>query len=132
MKMVYNTGGREKYFKGYAGDCVTRAFAIATGRDYKEVYDELSAMLPKGQSARDGVPQKICRKYADQIGWEWVPCMTIGSGCKVHLRSDELPGGTIICRVSKHLVAVIDGVLQDTYDCTRGGTRCVYGYWRKK
>jgi hypothetical protein len=24
---------------------------------------------------------------------------------------------------------VIDGVLHDTHDCTRGGTRCVYGYW---
>jgi len=24
---------------------------------------------------------------------------------------------------------VIDGVLHDTHDCSRDGTRCVYGYW---
>jgi len=28
-------------------------------------------------------------------------------------------------------VAVIDGVINDTYDCSREGTRCVYGYWEK-
>jgi hypothetical protein len=32
--------------------------------------------------------------------------------------------------VSRHAVAVIDGVIHDTYDCSRGGKRCVYGYWR--
>jgi hypothetical protein len=26
---------------------------------------------------------------------------------------------------------VIDGVIHDTFDPSRGGTRCVYGYWIK-
>jgi hypothetical protein len=25
---------------------------------------------------------------------------------------------------------VIDGVIHDTHDCSRNGTRCVYGYYR--
>jgi hypothetical protein len=58
--------------------------------------------------------------------------MDFGSGCTVHLKSDELPKGTLIVRLSKHLAAVKDGVLHDTYDCSRGGTRCVYGYYRQK
>jgi folate-dependent phosphoribosylglycinamide formyltransferase PurN len=57
--------------------------------------------------------------------------MNIGSGCTVHLRADELPGGTIVCQCSRHLVAVVDGVLQDTHDSSRSGTRCVYGYWSR-
>ena len=57
--------------------------------------------------------------------------MGIGTGCTVHLADGELPMGTLIVSVSRHLVAVIDGVIQDTHDCSRGGTRCVYGYWRK-
>jgi hypothetical protein len=65
-------------------------------------------------------------------GWEWVACMQIGQGCKVHLIHSELPKGRIIASVSKHLCAVIDGVVNDTYDCSRDGTRCVYGYFRKK
>ena len=56
--------------------------------------------------------------------------MGIGTGCKVHLRKDELPMGRIIVALSKHYAAVIDGVVHDTHDPSRSGTRCVYGYWR--
>jgi hypothetical protein len=65
-------------------------------------------------------------------GFEWVPTMKVGSGCQVHLRPDELPTGTLIVKVSKHLTAVVDGVIEDTHDPSRGGNRCVYGYYRKK
>jgi hypothetical protein len=57
--------------------------------------------------------------------------MLIGSGCKVHLRPDELPKDTIIVRLSKHLSTVVNGVIQDTFDPSRNGTRCVYGYFKK-
>ena len=43
----------------------------------------------------------------------------------------ELPRGPLIVKVSRHLTAVIDGVLYDTHDCSRGGTRCVYGYFSR-
>ena len=36
----------------------------------------------------------------------------------------------IVVSVSKHLTAVIDGVIHDTHDCSRSETRCVYGYWQ--
>ncbi len=29
----------------------------------------------------------------------------------------------------RHYTAVIDGVINDTHDPSREGTRCVYGYW---
>lgn len=59
----------------------------------------------------------------------WVPTMFIGSGCKVHMKSSELPKGRILVRLSQHYVAVVDGVINDTYDCSRNETRCVYGYY---
>ena len=65
-------------------------------------------------------------------GWRWVPCMTIGSGCKVHLRADELPDGNLIVRLSRHLACVRNGVLHDNHDSSRGGTRCCYGYYTKE
>jgi hypothetical protein len=70
------------------------------------------------------------RAYLAALGWRWTPVMQIGSGCRVHLRADELPAGRLIVKVTHHLVAVIDGVIHDTHNCSRGGTRCVYGYWR--
>lgn len=55
--------------------------------------------------------------------------MLIGQGCRVHLRQGELPHGRLVVSVSKHLTAVIDGVIYDTHDPSRGGMRCVYGYY---
>jgi hypothetical protein len=36
--------------------------------------------------------------------------VSIGGGCTVHLRDGELPRGRLIVSVSKHVLAVIDGV----------------------
>lgn len=139
MSFNYNDGGRKAAgYEGSAGDCVVRAIAIATERPYQEVYDALFELNRnqrgrlRGASPRDGgTKTATIRKYLSGAGWEFVPTMTIGSGCKVHLRAEELPAGRLIVRASKHLVAVIDGVINDTYDPSREGTRCVYGYYRK-
>lgn len=141
MKFIYADGGRSKYFKGETGDCVCRAICNATGMDYKEVYDlinsygfkERASKRRQGKSnARTGVYKETSRKILKELGWRWIPTMTIGSGCQVHLREDELPKDTIIVKVSRHLTCVKDGVLYDTYDCTRDGNRCVYGYYIKR
>ena len=139
MKFVHDDGGREAAgFKGKTGDCVTRAIAIATGVPYREVYDAINASAAgerrgkrkRGKSnARIGVYKMTQRKYIASLGWQWTPTMHVGSGCQVHLRDDELPPGRLIVSLSKHAVAVIDGVIHDIYDCSRGGKRCVYGYW---
>lgn len=171
MKWVYNDGGRAAAgFKGTTGDCAARAIAIATGKPYQEVYDAINEIgssertgrrKRKKSNARTGVYTVAAKKYMAALGWAWVPTMAIGSGCKVHLNENELPGGRIVCRVSKHYVAVIDGVLHDIFDSGERGTtvyskntpkedlpkgaywlengngwayspeRCVYGYWSK-
>lgn len=141
MYFKYNDGGRKLAgYKGDANDCVVRSIAIATGKPYKEVYDEINELAKtertgkrkKGKSnSRTGVYKNTIKRYMTSLGWKWVPTMFIGSGCKVHLKKDELPMGRIICNLSKHHVAMIDGVINDTHDCSRDGTRCVYGYWQK-
>ena len=137
----FNDGGRsDAGFKGHCGDCGVRAAAIAVDAPYIEVYryaQELnkSVKLPKckritqSSSVRDGVHVEVMHALLKWYGFTWVPTMKIGSGCKTHLHAGELPPGRIVCRVSKHYCAVIDGVLHDTHDCSRYGTRCVYGYW---
>ena len=142
MKFIHSDGGRNKYFKASnVGDCVCRAICNATGEDYKKIYDlinELSKNERTGKrkrgtsNARSGVYKSTEKKIIEDIlGWKWHSCMTIGSGCKVHLTDSELPNGNLIVRVSKHLTCVKNGILYDTYDCSRNGTRCVYGYWSK-
>lgn len=140
MKFVFDDGGRAAAgYKGDTGDCVCRSIAIATGMPYVEIYGALNGHAekerpPQGRrrsSARTGVRKKVYRKYIAALKWQWVPTMFIGQGCKVHLRKEELPAGRLIVRLSKHLCAVVDGVIHDTHDPSREGTRCVYGYWVK-
>lgn len=143
---MHDDGGRAAAgFKGKADDCVTRAIAIATGRPYREVYDDLNGLgkqerqrtskrtgKPKSKSsARTGVYKPTIREYMKSLGWVWHPTMQIGKGCTVHLRAEELPPGRLVVTVSRHSVAVIDGVVHDNHDSRRGGTRCVYGYYTK-
>lgn len=141
MKFIHHDGGREAAgFRGKAGDCVVRAIAIATRVPYQDVYDivneagaqERESRRRRGKSsARTGVYKPTTRKLLESLGWKWTPTMQIGSGCKVHLRSGELPSGRLIVQVSRHLSAVIDGVIYDTHDPSRKGTRCVYGFFSR-
>jgi hypothetical protein len=136
---TYDDGGRaDAGYVGDAGDCVTRAIAIATGIDYATVYDALAAGMASSRgrhhtrgkrSARNGVFRNVYDPYLAGLGWRWTPTMAVGQGCRVHLRADELPAGRIVARLSRHVCAVIDGVIHDTADPSRDGTRCVYGYW---
>jgi hypothetical protein len=139
MPFVFCDGGRAAAgYRGKTGDCTCRAIAIATGRDYQTVCSEINLLaqterLTKRRAKRSractGVHKPTTRRYLLSLGWRWVPTMFIGQGCKVHLRTGELPNGTLIVAVSHHLVAVLDGTIYDTHDCSRGGTRCVYGYF---
>lgn len=135
MTWQQNDGGRSHYFKGRdVGDCVVRAVTIASGKDYKWVYDQLSAIQKRqdGKTAREGVSVKnpAFKEFMKSLGFCWTPTMKVGQGCKVHLNGNELPAGRLVCQVSRHSVAVIDGAIHDTHDSTRDGKRCVYGYWR--
>ena len=148
LKFKVDDGGRaEAGFKGKAGDCVVRSIAIVTGSSYQKIYNDLyeanrlfrtdsktklaKNIKKKNDSPRTGTHRAVLKKYLYKLGWNWTPTMFVGQGCKVHLKKEELPSGTLIVSCSKHITVVKEGVLHDTYDCSRNGTRCVYGYWTK-
>lgn len=143
MNFVYDDGGRKAAgFSDKMSDCVTRTIAIATGLPYLHVYFALSVgtkseRVAKGRRRRTTAAHGVhtnrtwFKRYMKTLGWKWTPTMGIGTGCRIHLRDGELPMGRLIVSVSRHLVAVVDGVIHDTHDCSRNGNRCVYGYWSK-
>jgi hypothetical protein len=149
IQFIEDDGGRRKAgFKNEktAGDCVARAVAIASGRPYIEIYNELAELnanmiMSKHRRKRGAAGQrtasrgiwtksKAFKDYMAAQGFEWTSTMSIGSGTKVHVRADELPHARLVLRLSNHCAAVVWGVLYDAYDCSRDGTRAVYGYWR--
>ncbi len=147
MLFQYNDGGRKAAgFTGSAGDCVTRAIAIAAELPYREVYDAMAEgnanqrqtkrMQKTGagkRTARDGIytKRKWFKDYMREQGFVWVPLNFIGSSEKKHLIPEDVPQGRLIASVSKHYTAIIDGVINDTFSPARGGERMLYGYWVK-
>jgi hypothetical protein len=163
MPFVKDDGGRAAAgYKGSAGDCVCRSIAIASGKPYAEVYAALaggagSERKTRGRSARNGIhtTRRWFKELMRSWGFRWIPTMSIGSGCKVHLTAGELPAGRLVVAVSKHYTAVIDGTIHDTHNperelhCIESDSgrelkpsekrvpsgiasirrRCVYGYW---
>lgn len=145
----YNDGGRRAagHSGDAPGDCAVRAIAIAFDLPYTDVYNELWRHMKRREaesrtrnrkhyfsgSPRSGVPKECIDDLMIEWGWEWRPLVTIGQKEKMHLRYDELPEaaltGSAIMNCSKHVVAVVRGVLHDTHDPCREGTRLVYGYW---
>jgi hypothetical protein len=148
LKLKINDGGRAAAgYKGQVGDCVVRSIAIVTGQPYQKVYNDLfkaneefrntsktklaRSLKQRNDSPRSGTHRVVLKKYLAELGFKWTPTMFVGKGCTVHLKKEELPSGTLLVSCSKHITVVKDGVLHDTHDCTRNGTRCVYGYWFK-
>ena len=134
MEYIYNDGGRSKYFKGKAEDCVCRAISIASNRDYKEVYDNLKKALG---TPRNGVftTNKAFKDWMVANGFVWTPCSGIGVKTSVHFIEGELPKGRLVCSVANHYVAVVDDKVYDTWDSRYNSfneVRRIYGYWEYK
>lgn len=148
----FDDGGRAASgLRGATGDCVARSVAIASGLPYVQVYARLASgnscqragkFGKRPRTARNGIQtsRKWFRDYMAELGFKWTPTMRVGQGCKVHLLAGELPAGRLVVALSKHLTAVIDGVIRDTFDPSRTSVkndergyrlshRCVYGYW---
>src|SRR5262245_61009517 len=117
---VHHDGGRAAAgFSGRApGDCATRAAAIASGRDYRWVYDRINQIARtherrgkrKGDisNARTGVHKATMKRLMFELGADWVPTMTIGSGCQLHVAMNELPIGRLVLSLSRHYAAIVD------------------------
>jgi hypothetical protein len=130
MPYQFNDGGRALAgYKGSAGDCGARAIAIAIGMDYKTAYELLADANKKAgkpKSARNGISKEIYSDVLKALGWIWVSAPKF-EGRKA--RCSDMYSGTVIARQAGHFVAVIDGIPQDTWDCSH---KMVYGFWVKK
>jgi len=142
MEFNFNDGGRSKYFKNTGRDCVTRAIAIASGMDYLEVFNKITELKWKAgynKSALHGVNtrSKWFRSQMQKWGWKWTQVKTYE---RVSLDSPKFNNGNVIISLQHHYVALIDGVINDTYNPdqpkqrglrSESGKRIVLGYWSK-
>lgn len=111
-------------------DCVKRAFALASGKPYKEVSAELNR-LKKKTGAKYFNYKSNWKVYVKLQGWQkmsfpavkGVPRMNGERFC------ERYPKGTYVLSMACHLTAVVDGVIYDTWNCSK---KCVYNAWKVK
>jgi hypothetical protein len=139
-KFVEDDGGRAAAGYGEAGgDCVARAIAIAAAKPYAEVFEALKAKhasyvkclrhdhyerRTRAEPVANGCSEKVYGPYLRSLGWKYT---RITERC--YLRAGALPSGRLIVNLDHHFVALIDGVIHDTYDSGGAGKRPVDGYW---
>ena len=116
---TYNDGGRDAAgFKGEARDCVARAIAIFTGRDYREVYRHVAAFERRYgkrgvRSARNGVCSKARERAMAHFGLTKIKLPP--GPCPTYAQAHEAYGDCIVS-TNGHIAALVNGALQDTFD----------------
>jgi hypothetical protein len=129
MKHVFNDGGRAATKHDEINDCACRAIAIAAERPYHEIWSAFKTLLEtEGPRRRSGVDEKVQHRLMESMGWSFVPTT------KTYLQEGDLPSGRLVVCIHGHSVAVINGVIHDTYNPSRkknGKPPWVFGYYRK-
>lgn len=116
----------KKDIKDKYGDCVIRALTKALGKEWVEVFDDLTPIAREMQVPYNCRP--CYEKYMTEQGMTYTGVSnkkgtkrpTVDSFAKDHKE------GTYVLRAAHHLVTVKDGVYYDTWDC---GNKSLYGWF---
>ena len=133
LSYEYDDGGRrDAGYKGDTGDCVVRAIAIVTGKPYKEVYRVMATeMKAHGYTASGNAyatsekklktPRKrgqlTVRKVQDKVkGMFGFKKVSLSRGVRPTFEEAHREYGDCLASTTKHVVALKDGALRDTWD----------------
>lgn len=107
-------------------DCTVRALAHVSGRPYDECYDTLAAA---GRKSGRGFGFRNWATEAEFHGlrFAWRSFPAVKGSPRVNPVTFALrhPKGRFVLRLSKHVMACVDGVLLDSFQVR--ADRCVYG-----
>ena len=112
-----------------SGDCVVRAIAKGTGKQWDEVFNELSRV---GLELKDMANAKsVYNKYLQELGYpmEKQPRKSNNTKYTAAEFAKKFTKGTYIISLSNHLSLVLDGKIYDTWNCS---DKSVGNYWEVK
>ena len=126
----YHDGGRRNAgYKGSAGDCVVRAISIITGTPYKTVYTDMAAAMKANGYRNSGDANTVDRGIKRTRGMKKVRDVQNSVKVQYGLERVKIPKGprptyaeaydrygNCIVGTVKHVSAIVDGVLLDTFD----------------
>lgn len=124
--MLLDDSGRSKSTRPkQKNDCTVRAIALVRGMGYDEAYDLMAEEGRKCSKGFDIVKWLKKQSWAKKMAFPAVKGerrMNPAKFCETYKE------GKYICRVSKHVFAVIDGVVHDTFESRPD--RCIYTAWK--
>lgn len=104
-------------------DCVYRAIAIATGKDWLTVYDELTAF---GRELLAPPNDKhTYAKYLDRIA-DRQQVISVGKRATGNTIAALDPSKVYVVRMANHLACIRGGKIRDTWNC---GDKAAYIVW---
>jgi len=129
---IKNDGGRLQEYnlkdtkKNQVGDCVARSIAITLKQSYKQTLKELCQLAMQ----RGGMPndRHIYDEYLFARGWKKNKPFRNANNRKLELGDLPLQEDALVL-TSGHLTAVVDGCVQDTWDCREW---CANSYYTKE
>ena len=135
----YDDGGRAASgFKGHTGDCVVRAIAILTGVSYSDIYRRMAGAMRHGGYAAsgNGYRQKPRRGLRPRLSARTIQNLVktsyglrrvnLGRGPRPTYTEAWLLHGDCLVGTAKHISAIVDENLRDTFDSRIYDAR-VYG-----
>jgi hypothetical protein len=115
-------------------DCMVRAVTNITKEEYSKVHKLMygHGWRATRRRSKDKWEDQIT-KTLDDLGFEWerisFPAVKGEDRMKATTLSKIDPDGKYIIRVAKHVSALDEGVLLDTWNCSY---KCVYFAWKIK
>ena len=112
-------------------DCVKRAITLATEKDYMEVQRELNRLkkITKCTAFNDVKNYKYYIEKILKCNKISFPAIAGESRMNGKRFCEQFPKGKYILRMAGHLSCCIDGMINDTWDCS---DKCVYNAWEVK
>lgn len=129
---VYDDGGRAaaNLSDGPMGDCVTRAIAIAAQLDYRTVWEAMAAFAQPDKGI--AINEFFFLTSMADYGFRYHHLTDIKGKPMGKLDLNTIPRrGRFVAVLNNHAVAVVNGIMRDTYDPSNGGKRAVYGYYKR-
>lgn len=114
--------------KKLLGDCVVRAYCLATGMDYLEARRELNR-ANKELKCRHYTAREFTPKFFNMKGFEKLSFPARAGYARMNGQrfAETYTKGRYILNMAHHLSCCIDGVINDTWDCSE---KCVYNAWK--
>lgn len=113
MYEYYNANPHNRHID----DCVVRALSLLTGKEWAEMYDELSDLASDNSLMFDSVA--FVEDYLDDRYKR-----TCHYSKTLAEFVNEFPIGKYAVTMNGHITAVIDGVIYDTFDPSKRIIRC--------